>query len=59
MNTTLLNAIAQALTWMLTNTVIDGDYQTRPERALGIWEKENNVSLPEAMFNEVINTIEW
>ena len=51
--------IAQDLTWMLCNTITDGDYATRPARALRIWETENSQALDQSQADEILNLIEW
>ena len=53
--------IAQDLTWMLCNTITDtdGDYATRPARALRIWETETATVLDQSQADEILNLIEW
>jgi hypothetical protein len=51
--------IAQDLTWMLCNTITDGDYATRPARALRIWETEMGTVLDQSQADEILNLIEW
>ena len=51
--------IAQDLTWMLCNTITDGDYATRPARALRIWEAEMGTVLDQSQADEILNLIEW
>jgi hypothetical protein len=51
--------IAQDLIWMLCNTITDGDYATRPARALRIWETEMGTVLDQSQADEILNLIEW
>jgi len=57
--TKLVNAIAKDVAWMLATSMTDGDYETRPARALRTLEKEYNLQLNEDHFNQVLAKIEW